>query len=131
MSRELSASGAREGKISPIMRLRCFVDGCNNEHRSRHLRPSSESLEAQRINVTFILKVMRRSPIYLCANHSCSSFIYRRSEFVFLWIFANHLFVEGRGQWSSLAFKATWTKKRLAENRADFDKENKMFLHYH
>ncbi len=38
---------------------------------------------------------------------------------------------EERGEQSSLAFKATWTKKRLDENRADFDRVKKgVFLHY-
>ncbi len=34
-----------------LLRLMCFVVGCNNEHRSSHLLPSSERLK--RINVTF------------------------------------------------------------------------------
>ncbi len=32
---------------------------------------------------------------------------------------------KGRGQQSSLAFKATWPKKQLTENRADFDRVKK------
>ncbi len=52
---------------SPIKRLRCFVVGCNNEHSSRHLLPTSEPLKMQRINVTFILKGMCRSSIYINA----------------------------------------------------------------
>ncbi len=35
---------------------------------------------------------------------------------------------EGRGEQSSLAFKATWTKKQLSENRADFDGKKKVFF---
>ncbi len=34
----------------------------------------------------------------------------------------------GRGQQSSLAFKETWTKNQLAENRADFDRVKKVFF---
>ncbi len=34
---------------------------------------------------------------------------------------------EGRGQQSSLAFKGTWTKKQLAENRAEFDRVKGFF----
>ncbi len=30
--------------MSQIKRLRCFVVGCNNEHSSRHLLPTSEPL---------------------------------------------------------------------------------------
>ncbi len=36
---------------------------------------------------------------------------------------------EGRGQQSSLAFKATWTKKLLAENRSDFDRVKKVLFY--
>ncbi len=49
-------SGAGEDKMSPIKQLRCFVVGCDNEHSSRHLLPTSEPLKTQRINVTFALK---------------------------------------------------------------------------
>ncbi len=55
-------------KMSPIKRSRCFVVGCNNEYSSRHLLPTSEPLKTQRINVTFALKWMRRSPIYINAS---------------------------------------------------------------
>ncbi len=65
---ELSASGAGEDKMSPIKRLRRFVVGCNNEYSSRHLLPTSEPLKTQRINITFVLKGMRRSPIYINAS---------------------------------------------------------------
>ncbi len=58
-------SGAGEYKMSRIKRLRRFVVGCNNEHSSRHLLLTSEPLKTQRINVTFILKWMRWSPIYI------------------------------------------------------------------
>ncbi len=54
-------------RMSPIKRLRCFVVGCNNEYSSRQLLPTSEPLRTQRINVTFTLKWMRRSPI--CLNY--------------------------------------------------------------
>ncbi len=46
-------------------RLRCSVVGFNNEYSSHHLLPTSEPLKTQRINVTFALKWMRRSPICL------------------------------------------------------------------
>ncbi len=36
---------------------------------------------------------------------------------------------EGRSQQSSLAFKATWTKKQLTENRADFDRVKMVFIY--
>ncbi len=68
VSWELSASCAGEDKMSPIKGLKCLVVGCNNECSSRHLRPTSEPLKTQRINVTFILKGMRRSPIYTNAS---------------------------------------------------------------
>ncbi len=75
-------SGAGEDKMSLIKRLKCLVVGCNNEYSSRHLLPTSEP---QRINVTFALKWMRRSPIYINVNvrlnHLWSSFIYRSSEY--------------------------------------------------
>ncbi len=64
-------SGAGEDKMSQIKRFRCFVVGCNNKHRSRHLLPTSEPLKTQRINVTFALKWMRRSPI--CPNSDSDS----------------------------------------------------------
>ncbi len=35
---------------------------------------------------------------------------------------------KGLGQQNSLAFKATWTKKQLAENRADFDRVKGLFF---
>ncbi len=72
---ELSASGAGEDKMSQIERLRCFVVGCNNEYSSRHLLPTSEPLKTQRINVTFALKWMHRSPI--CLNVSMFARIIR------------------------------------------------------
>ncbi len=82
----VSAPVQGKTRMSPIKRLRCFVVGCNNEHSSRHLLQTSEPLKIQRINVTFVLKGMRRSPICLnvfmfTANHSWSSFIYRRREY--------------------------------------------------
>ncbi len=52
--------------MSPIKRLRCSVVGCNNEHSSHHLLPTSEPLK--RIKVTFVLKAMLRSPICLNAS---------------------------------------------------------------
>ncbi len=65
---ELSASGEGKDKMSQIKRLKCFVDGCNNEHSSRQLLLTSEPLKTQRINTTFVLKWMRRSPIYINAS---------------------------------------------------------------
>ncbi len=38
--------------MSQIKRLRCFIVGFNNEHRSRHLLPTSELLKTQWI--TFV-----------------------------------------------------------------------------
>ncbi len=54
--------------MSPIKRLKCLVVGCNNVYSSRHLIPTSEPLKTQRINVTFVLKGMCRSPIYINAS---------------------------------------------------------------
>ncbi len=62
--------------MSPIKRLSCFVVGCNNEYSSRHLLPTSEPLKTQRINITFALKGMRRSPI--CLNASMFTRIIRK-----------------------------------------------------
>ncbi len=68
--------------------------GCNNEHSSHHLIPTSDPLKTQWI--TFVCEG-NASPdlpicIYVRANHSWSSLIYRRSEYKFLlWIFANRL----------------------------------------
>ncbi len=55
-------------RMSLIERLRRSVVECNNEYSSRHLLPTSEPLKTQRINVTFILKWMCRSPSYRNAS---------------------------------------------------------------
>ncbi len=123
--------------MSPIERLRCFVVGCNNEHSSRHLLLTSELLKTQRINVTFALKWMCRSPI--CLNVSMFARIIRDpaspTEEVSIRFFYESLQYcsspygrEGWSQQSSWAFKATWTKKRLAKNRAGFDRVKKVFF---
>ncbi len=44
--------------------LRCVVDGCNNEHSSGHLLPTSELLKTQRITLVF---EGNTPPIYLFA----------------------------------------------------------------
>ncbi len=49
-------------------RLRCFVVGCNNEHNSRHVLPTSELLKMQWINVNFVFE--RKAPILICLNAS-------------------------------------------------------------
>jgi len=123
-------------RTSQIERLRRLVVGCYNEYSSRNLLPTSEPLKTQRINVTFVLKGMSRSPICINAsvreNLSWSRLTYRRSEYKGFYeslhiAFPNNVLVssftagrEGRGQQSSLAFKATWTK-----NRFDFDRVKK------
>ncbi len=58
--------------MSPIKRLRCFVVGCNNEHSSCHLLPTSEPLKMQRINVTFVFEGNAPIPNLpnVHANHS-------------------------------------------------------------
>ncbi len=90
VSWELSAivSTPVQGKtrMSPIERLGCLVVGCNNEYSSRYLLPTSEPLKTQRINVTFVFERNAMIPdlpkyVYVHANHSWSSFIYRRSEY--------------------------------------------------
>ncbi len=42
-------------RIAP-KQLRCFVVGCNNEHSSRHLLPTSEPMKMQWINVTCVFE---------------------------------------------------------------------------
>jgi len=49
-------------------RLKCLVVTCNNEYSSRNLLLTSEPLKTQRINISFVLKWMRRSTIYLIAS---------------------------------------------------------------
>ncbi len=44
-------------RISP-KRLRCFVAGCNNEHSSRHLVPTSEPLKTQ-LNALMFARIIR------------------------------------------------------------------------
>ncbi len=57
-------SGAGEDKMSPIKWFEVF-SLVNNEYSSHHLLLTSEPLKRQRINVTFTLKWMCRSPIYI------------------------------------------------------------------
>ncbi len=124
-------SSAGEDKMSQIKRLRCFVVGCNNEYSSHHLLPTSEPLKTQRINITFVLKWMRCSPICLNASMfariicdpstEVSIRVFNDSLQI---VFPNNMLVsqfcgwskqycssphgrEGRGQQSSLAFKET------------------------
>ncbi len=88
--------------------------------------------------------------IYVRINYSWSSFTYSRSDYKGFYeslqiAFPNNVLVNQfrgwslqsarhsteerwRGQQSSLAFKATWTTKRLDENRADFDRVKKVFF---
>ncbi len=54
--------------MSQIKRLKCLFVGCNNEYSSRQLLPISEPLKTQKINVTFVLKRLRRFPIYINAS---------------------------------------------------------------
>ncbi len=60
VSCELSAivSTKVQGKtrMSLIKRLKCFFVGCNSEHSTRHLLPTSELLKMQKINVTFFFE---------------------------------------------------------------------------
>ncbi len=120
--------------MSSIKRLRCFVIGCKNEYSSRHLLPTSEPLKMQRVNFTFALKRMRRSPIYINASmfariirdpDSPTEVVSIRVFYESLQIaFPNNVLVsqfrgcslqsarqstEERGEQNSLAFKATWT----------------------
>ncbi len=68
-------SGAGEDKMSQNKRLGYFIVECNNEYSSHHLLPTSEPLKIQRINVTFAIKWIRRSPI--CLNAPISMWIIR------------------------------------------------------
>ncbi len=52
--------------MSQIKRLKCVVVRCN-KYSSRQLLPTSSPLKMQKINVTFILKRMHRSLIYINA----------------------------------------------------------------
>ncbi len=53
-------------------RLRSFVVGCNNEHSSRHLLPTSEPLKMQWIMFVSEGNASSDLPkcIYVCVNHS-------------------------------------------------------------
>ncbi len=74
----------RPSVVSPTRmtpkRSRCLVVGCNNEHSSRYLLPTSEPLK--KITFGFEVKALfdltLRKCVYVRANHSWSSFIYRR-----------------------------------------------------
>ncbi|XDV25389.1 hypothetical protein PO909_029312 [Leuciscus waleckii] len=52
-------------------RSRCFVDGCKNEHGSRHLLPTSEPLKTQWNTFIFEGNAPPNLPkfVYVCANH--------------------------------------------------------------
>ncbi len=81
--------------VSTPCRQECLISvwgaGCNNEHSSCHLLPTYEPLKTQR----FVFEGNASSDlpkcVCVCANHSWSSLIYRRSEYKFSWIFANRL----------------------------------------
>ncbi len=93
--------------------LRCFVVGCNNEHSSRHLLPSSEQLK----RITFGFEGNAPS-IYLNASmftwtiRDPASSTEEVSTRFFKWIFARER-REGRGQQSSFSFKGEWHKYGL------------------
>ncbi len=60
--------------MSQIKRLRCFIVGCDNEHSSCHLLPTSEPLKTQMINVTLVFERNAMIPdlskcIYVRVNH--------------------------------------------------------------
>ncbi len=59
--------------VYKVAKLATLV-GCNNEHSSRHLLPTSEPLKTQRINITLIFEGNAPGDLHKCvyvrANHS-------------------------------------------------------------